>query len=375
MTTLYLVRHGEAEGNLCRRAQGRYDGPITPLGRRQLDALGERFRDIPLDAVWCSGMRRTIDTARAVLRHHPALTLQTDPRLKEICVGEWENLTWGEIAHRDADSLRAFNQADPLWQVPGSETFPQVQARITEAITDIMAHSPGQTVLITCHGTAIRCFVAGVLGVPIGEVAHGDNTCVACLHFEDGRFTVDYYNDIRHLAPGESTIAGQSWWRSPSGTENTSTYYVPLDPDRERDYYEAAYADAWRAAHGTLDGFVPGVYRRAAQRHREACPDAVLKVMHEDEAIGLLDLDTQRDADACWVCLLWLTAAWRRRRCGCQLMGQAIALARTLGRRYLRLCVAQENAVALAFYEAFGMHRTDTTLGVSGLLYIMEMEL
>ena len=30
MTTLYLIRHAEAEGNLYRRIQGHWDGSITP---------------------------------------------------------------------------------------------------------------------------------------------------------------------------------------------------------------------------------------------------------------------------------------------------------------------------------------------------------
>lgn len=50
MTELYLIRHGEAEGNLYRRMHGQYDGGITELGRRQIAALGQRFADISLDA-------------------------------------------------------------------------------------------------------------------------------------------------------------------------------------------------------------------------------------------------------------------------------------------------------------------------------------
>ena len=34
MTTIYLIRHGEAEGNLYRRIHGQFDSNITPLGKR-----------------------------------------------------------------------------------------------------------------------------------------------------------------------------------------------------------------------------------------------------------------------------------------------------------------------------------------------------
>ena len=47
MTTIYLIRHAEAEGNYYRRIQGHWDGHITGLGMRQITALAERMKDIP----------------------------------------------------------------------------------------------------------------------------------------------------------------------------------------------------------------------------------------------------------------------------------------------------------------------------------------
>lgn len=54
MTRIYIVRHAEAEGNLYRRIHGQYDSLVTPLGRRQIAALAQRFREIPVDAVYSS---------------------------------------------------------------------------------------------------------------------------------------------------------------------------------------------------------------------------------------------------------------------------------------------------------------------------------
>ena len=50
MTRLFLIRHTQAEGNLYRMMQGQWDGPITALGRQQIDALSERFQSMPVDA-------------------------------------------------------------------------------------------------------------------------------------------------------------------------------------------------------------------------------------------------------------------------------------------------------------------------------------
>ena len=55
MTTLYLIRHAEAEGNLYRRAQGHFNSTITDRGYLQLGALrlisdGEVLGEYPIAA-------------------------------------------------------------------------------------------------------------------------------------------------------------------------------------------------------------------------------------------------------------------------------------------------------------------------------------
>ena len=64
MTTLFLIRHAQAEGNLYRIAQGHFDSYITALGYKQIDALAERFKNVHLDALYSSDLRRTRTTAR-----------------------------------------------------------------------------------------------------------------------------------------------------------------------------------------------------------------------------------------------------------------------------------------------------------------------
>ena len=78
MTTVYMVRHAEAEGNLYRRVHGWYNSLITDNGYRQIAALRGRFADIHIDAVYSSDLFRTMTTAKAVYLSH-GLELHTDP--------------------------------------------------------------------------------------------------------------------------------------------------------------------------------------------------------------------------------------------------------------------------------------------------------
>ena len=70
MTEIYLIRHAEAEGNLYRIVQGHFNSYITGRGHRQIAALAERFRDVHLDALYSSDLRRTVATAGAVTKYH-----------------------------------------------------------------------------------------------------------------------------------------------------------------------------------------------------------------------------------------------------------------------------------------------------------------
>ena len=135
MTTIYLIRHAEAEGNLYRIAQGQDNSILTDLGWQQIRALERRFAQIPVDAVYASDLYRTCATASAIYRPK-GLPLHRRRDLREICVGVWEQKTWGEIARRDPEQLEDFNHRLHLWHVEGAETPQAVQARMLAAVRE-----------------------------------------------------------------------------------------------------------------------------------------------------------------------------------------------------------------------------------------------
>ena len=155
MTTIYLVRHAEAEGNLYRRIHGWYDALVTENGFRQIAALERRFQGVQVDAVYSSDLYRTMATARAVYRPK-GLELHTDPRLREINMGGWEDRPWGEIRQLTPEEMSRFNRSDPTWQAPNGESLGQAGGRALSALLDIARAHPDQTAAVFSHGTVIR---------------------------------------------------------------------------------------------------------------------------------------------------------------------------------------------------------------------------
>lgn len=380
MTRIYLIRHGEAEGNIYRRAQGQFEGRISQKGLRQIDALAERFRDIPVDALYSSDLKRTMRTAKAITMYHP-VPLQIEPRLRELDMGPWEDIPFGNLMRDYPEQMHWFNDDPERWYVEGAETFVQLKARLTAILTEIAERHDGQTVVCCSHGMAIRSFLSGVMNVPSGEiyrVPHGDNTAVSLLEYENGGFRVVFCNDASHLPTELSTFARQNWWQKQGAWDNDNVCFRRLDPGKEPDTYISFYEKTWLAVHGDLEGFVPGVYLDAAIAHVKASPDAIVTIERQSgEIVGITELDTKRgEAEGYgWICLCYIEENCRRLQLGAQLLGHAVSVFRRLGRKAIRLSVYEGNTGAIAFYREYGFSVVGETQGVSSRLLVMEKEL
>lgn len=381
MTRLYLIRHAEAEGNLYRRAQGHWDGKVTDLGKKQIDALAERFKDIRIDAVYASDLSRAVETAGALTRGRD-LKITTTPRLREMCMGVWEGEAWGDIAWRWPEQMEYFNHDPEKLSVPGAESFDEVQKRMKSILLEIAEKHDGQTVGVVSHGMAIRCFLCGVMGLcsaGIDGVLHGDNTSVSLLEIADGKIDVLFYNDNSHLGAGMSSFARQKWWRKGSGADFASLRFAPLDLKRreEAELYQACYEDAWKASHGSSRGFVPGVYLSAARAHAKEAPESLVRVLSGDRFTGIVELNPERGKRdrLGWISLFYLTPEFRGRGFGVQLLGYSAAYYSRIGRDHMRLHAAVTNDQAIRFYERYGFRTVGREPGVASDQLLMEKTL
>ena len=155
MTTVYLVRHAEAEGNTYRRIHGQYNSLITQNGLRQIEALRARFAPIHIDACFASDLFRTCKTAQSVyLAKH--LPLHPEKRFRELEIGRWEDTPFGYLERFEKQDMDKFNFDERNWHVDGSETWEEYTDRFLGGLNDICAAQEGKTIAVFSHACVLR---------------------------------------------------------------------------------------------------------------------------------------------------------------------------------------------------------------------------
>jgi len=151
MAQILLVRHGETDWNLGRRVQGHTDVPLNATGVAQAQVLADELAAEPIVAVYSSDLERARETAAAIAARH-ALSVSTDPDLREKNFGSWEGLTDTEISERFPDAQRG------SWG--DGEVTEAVAKRAVAAVTRMREVHPDGLLLLVAHGGPLRALLA-----------------------------------------------------------------------------------------------------------------------------------------------------------------------------------------------------------------------
>jgi broad specificity phosphatase PhoE len=179
-TTLLLARHGQAEYEANEWAEG---GSLTPLGRRQSQALAHALSGERVTHVYTSTLARAVQTAEiAAARLGVGVTTRTG--LREFDAGYL-----AERPH-DLDPVLATYErwigGDLDARVPGGESAAEMVSRLREVMEEITDAHPGETVLVLSHGGTLRVGVPALCRM-VAEPAELENTAtVEVLADADG---------------------------------------------------------------------------------------------------------------------------------------------------------------------------------------------
>jgi len=184
---LLLIRH--ARPVRTEVADGPADPPLSPLGRRQADALASWLVDEKVDALYTSPLRRATETAAPL-----ADALGLEPRV-HAPLSEYDA---DASAYIPIEELRA--AGDPRWmELPAD--IAGFQNRVVAGIEELVAAHAGERIALVCHGGVINMYVASVLDVGPRMLFLPHYTSVSRVFASStgGLRTLDSLNEAAHL--------------------------------------------------------------------------------------------------------------------------------------------------------------------------------
>lgn len=216
-TRLLLVRHGATPSTAEDRFSGAVDVDLSDEGRAQAARLADRLAAEPVHAVYCSPLRRTVETATVLAQPHLLPLLMRDG-LREIGHGHWEGRTRREVEAAHPDEYTAW-EADPFTFAPvDGESGLAVLARALPVIRQIVTAHEGSTVLVVSHKATLRLVLSSLLGFDARGYRDRLDQSPACLNVVDfkdpARARLMLFNDVSHYQalPRDAGANLSRWW-------------------------------------------------------------------------------------------------------------------------------------------------------------------
>jgi broad specificity phosphatase PhoE len=157
VTRWWWVRHAPVP-NPERRCYGQSDKDCDVSDD---ELFAHQARLLPKGAVWyASNLLRARRTAEHLARAGADMAeLNIDPDLAEQHFGEWQGLTYVEIAETHGNN-HLFWLGPPEHRPPGGESFVDLRDRTVRSIERLTEQHRGRDIVATAHGGTIRAALA-----------------------------------------------------------------------------------------------------------------------------------------------------------------------------------------------------------------------
>ena len=163
VTRLFLIRHGQSDGN----AEGRFGGhsptPLSELGLLQAKATAEALAAEGVDHIYSSDLLRAVQTAEP-LAEILGIEINKTSAFRERNVGVLEGLTFEESKRKYPNDYYALINRNINHVITGGESYRQLLRRGSEAIREILRTHRGGNVAVFSHTGAICYLTLNIIG-------------------------------------------------------------------------------------------------------------------------------------------------------------------------------------------------------------------
>lgn len=156
---LYVIRHGQTEWNVFKKMQGSTDIPLNEKGIEQAYITKKELKNIHIDKVFCSPLKRARKTAEIVSDEKDLKIIIAD-ELAERCYGEFEGTTKSSF---DYNEFWSYNKNKKYAKAENVQIFFD---RVYKFMDKLKEKYSDKNILIVTHAgviKAIECYANGML--------------------------------------------------------------------------------------------------------------------------------------------------------------------------------------------------------------------
>ncbi len=150
VTRLYLVRHGQSDGN----AEGRFGGhsptPLSALGKQQAELTAQVLAKEKINAIYSSDLLRAVQTAQPLAKMSDLPVIAT-AAFRERKVGVLEGKTFDESKVEHPKDYYALVNRNIHHVITGGESYRRLLKRATGELHEVLRAHQGENVVIFSH--------------------------------------------------------------------------------------------------------------------------------------------------------------------------------------------------------------------------------
>lgn len=175
MPKLILVRHGQSEWNLLNKFTGWVDVDLTAQGIEEAKEAGKLLKDIQVDYLFTSVLKRSIHTADIILEESGKqdLPFSRDEALNERHYGDLQGKNKAEVGEKfGQEQLHIWRRSYDI-APPGGESLLDTRERVLPYYKDSIEPllKQGKNVLVVAHGNSLRALVMYLENISKEEIA------------------------------------------------------------------------------------------------------------------------------------------------------------------------------------------------------------
>ena len=146
-------------------------------------------------AIYTSPSSRARESA-SILAASQSRSLETITDFREMDFGDFEGLTYDEIAARYPNLYRHWMDTPAEIHFPNGENFTEMQTRVLNAFEKLLRENDGKTFMIVSHGGVNRILIAWALQMHPASIFRlaQDYAAINLISFIDGTPCVERLN-------------------------------------------------------------------------------------------------------------------------------------------------------------------------------------